>query len=106
MSVSSTGPSSASGLGVGSGVSSGVSQGPDICLGVVRSSPPSRPAPAAGFLPIRVGPRVGAATALLRVVRSALTVSWVSVVRIFCRLWKELSLERPFTSPSWPRPPK
>ncbi|KAJ1209396.1 hypothetical protein NDU88_004774 [Pleurodeles waltl] len=63
------GSSSASGLGVGNGVSSSASQGPDICLGVVRSSPPSRPAPAAIFLLIRVGPRVGATSAPLRVVR-------------------------------------
>ncbi|KAJ1125926.1 hypothetical protein NDU88_004340 [Pleurodeles waltl] len=79
-----------------------------MCLGVVRSSPLFRPVSAAGFHPIRVGPRVGATSAPPQVVRSALTVSWVSVVRsyllIFCRLWTELSLERPFMSPSWPLP--
>ncbi|KAJ1164694.1 hypothetical protein NDU88_005128 [Pleurodeles waltl] len=74
------GSSSASGFGVCDGVSSGASQGPVICLGVVRSSPPSRPVSAGGFHPIRVGPRVDAASAPLQVVRSALTVSWVSVV--------------------------
>ncbi|KAJ1214550.1 hypothetical protein NDU88_002168 [Pleurodeles waltl] len=77
------GSSSASGFSVCGGVSSGSSQGLDICLGVVRSSSPFHPVSAASFHPIRVGPRVGTASAPPQVVRSAFTLSWVFVVRSY-----------------------